>query len=239
MATRTRELFLGRVHMPRLIAGLMAAIALVSIAGAVGLRNGAAFIVEGSVLLGQRVWQGQLWRLVTWSLLELDPLGLLFACLTLYWFGSELCRTWGARRFAAFYFGVAAAAGACTVLIGLVWPVVGESAYMGSWPVLDATIIAWGTLFAGREIRLWGVLRMTGRHMVILTLAVTVLYALFYGLAAFIPHFAAELLTLAWLRLPRLTGWWTQRRKATLAARASAFDLQAWIDQDRNKGRRR
>ena len=59
MAPRSAELVLGRIRTPRLIAGLIAAIALLSIAAAVGLRNGAAFIAEGSVLLGERVWQGK------------------------------------------------------------------------------------------------------------------------------------------------------------------------------------
>ena len=222
--------------MPRLIAGLIVAIAALSITAAVGLRNGASFIAEGSLLLGQRVWQGEVWRLVTWSLFEPRPLQLLFACLSLYWFGSELARKCGQRRFLAFFFAVAAAAGACTALVGLVWPVVGTIPYAGSWAVLDAIMIAWGTLFPSRELRLYGVVRLTGRHMVWLTLGGTALYVLFEGLAPFIPHVAAELLTLGWLRpLPRLRAWWKRRRQTELTSRARAFDLQDWIDKDRNR----
>lgn len=236
MPPRSPELVLGRIHMPRLIAGLIAAIALLSIAAAVGLRNGAPFIAEGSVLLGERVWQGEVWRLVTWALLELAPIQLLFACLTLYWFGGDLVRTWGERRFVGFFFGSAAAAGVCTAMVGLFWPTVGMIPHAGSWAVLDAVIIAWGMLFPGREMRLYGLLRLTGRHLVYVTFGITVLFALFYGLAAFVPHFAAELLTWGWLGGGRrlLTGW-QRRRKSTLLARARAFDLNDWIKKDRRR----
>jgi membrane associated rhomboid family serine protease len=237
MAPPARELFLGRWHMPRLIAGLIVAIAVLSIAAAVGARNGAPFIAESIYLSGQLVWAGEVWRLVTWPLFELDPIQLLFACLTLYWFGSDLVRAWGPRSFLAFFFGVAAAAGVCTTLLGLVWPVAGMIPHAGTWAVLSAAIIAWGLLFAGREIRLYGVVRMTGRHMVWLTFGGTVLYALFYGLARFVPHFAAELLTWAWLGpLRGLPAWWQHRRQRDLAAKAKAFDLQQWIDNDRRRG---
>ena len=53
--------------------------------------------------------QGEVWRLVTWVLFELDPLGLIFAALALFWFGGELVRVWGPGRFLLTYFAIAAA----------------------------------------------------------------------------------------------------------------------------------
>ena len=101
--------------------------------------------------------------------------------------------------------------------------------------MLDAAIIAWGMLFPAREIRLYGVLRLTGRHLVWLTLGLPA-FALFSGLAAFVPHFATELLTLGWLGAGRqLRVGWQRRRKSTLEARARAFDLKDWIEKDRRR----
>jgi hypothetical protein len=83
-------------------------------------------------------------------------------------------------------------------------------------------------------MRLYGLFRMTGRHMVWLTFGLTALFALFRGLGGFVPHFAGELLVLAWLGpLRHLPATLAQRRKANLQQRARVFDLQDWIDKDR------
>ena len=233
MSPRARELVLGRLRIPWVIAGLIVASAIISIAGAIGARNQAGWIAESSLLSVAEVWRGQLWRLVTWSLCEFSPLGLLFACLTLYWFGSDLARRWGDGRFLGFYFGVAAASAAVTAVLALLWTSLQAGVYAGSWAVLDATIVAWGLLYPAREIRLYGLLRLKGRHLVWLTFGLTVLFALFYGPAAFVPHFTAELLVFIWLG--PLFGALALRRQAALQARARNFDLQKWIDKDRRR----
>jgi membrane associated rhomboid family serine protease len=212
--------------MPPVIAALIVVTALVSIAAALASRNGAPGVVMAGLLVVPAVWHGELWRLVTWVLYETDALPLIFACLTLYWVGSDLARSWGARRFLLFYFGVAAAAGALTTLLGLVWPAVAAVAQAGSWPVLDALVIAWGLRYGDREMRLYGVFRLTGRHLVWITLGVTVLYALFRGLAAYVPHLFAELLVLAWTR-----SWMVRRRPATRRNEPWSFD--AWLARNR------
>jgi membrane associated rhomboid family serine protease len=233
MAPPIRELTLGRLRVPAVIVGLILAIALLSIAGAVGGRNGADWIGAGSVLFVPEVWRGQVWRLFTWALCEFGPIALLFACLTLYWFGSDLARRWGTWRFLGFYFGIATAAAAVTCLLALFWTALQGIPYAGSWAVLDAIVIAWGLLHPGRELRFWGVLRLTGRHLVWLTFGLTVLFALFYGLSSFIPHFVAELLVWGWLG--PLPGLLRGRRQANLEKRARDFDLNKWIEKDRRR----
>lgn len=222
--------------MPWVIAGLILATALLSIAGAIGARNGAPWIAQGTVLLVPDVWRGELWRLVTWALCEFSPISLLFAGFTLYWFGSDLARLWGDWRLLGFFAAVAAAAGAVTCLLGLGWSTLQVIPHAGSWAVLDAVIVTWGLLYPTRQIRLYGVLPLTGRHLVWITLGLTVLFAVFYGLAAFVPHFAAELLVLAWFGpLRRATEAMRQRRQSTLKARAGTFDLNEWIEKDRKR----
>jgi membrane associated rhomboid family serine protease len=237
MPSPVRELVLGRLRLPRVIAGLILAIALVSIGAALGARHGAAWIGAEAVLIPGRVWRGEVWRLATWVLCEIDPITFLLACLTLGWVGSSLARGWGAGRFLAVYFGLAAVAGAITCLVGrLLAGRADPGVFAGGWPVLDGLIIAWGLLHPTRAIRLYGIIPLTGRHLVWLTLGGTVLYALFYGLAPFVPHFAAELVTLGALGpLRRLPAARAQRRQAALAKQARDFDLHAWIERDRRR----
>jgi membrane associated rhomboid family serine protease len=233
MASRTRDFVLGRLRLPRVIAGLILAIALVSIGAALGARNGADWIGAQVVLVSERVWRGEVWRLLTWALCEVQPLSFVFACLTLGWVGSGLARAWGSGRFLAAYFGLAVLAGAVACAVSRL---LGGGVFAGAWPVLDGLIVAWGLLHPTRAIRLWGVLPLTGRHLVWLTFGGTALYALFYGLAPFIPHFAAELVALGVLGpLRRLPADRARRRQAALAEQARNFDLHAWIERDRRR----
>jgi membrane associated rhomboid family serine protease len=233
MPGRVRELTLGRLRIPWVIAGLMLASALLSIGGAIGARSGFGELAAGSILHVPEVWRGQLWRLVTWALCEFGPLQLLFACLGLYWFGSDLARRWGDVRFLAFYFGLAAAAAAVTCLLALAWTALQGIPHAGNWAVLDGTIIAYGLLYPARELRLYGLFRLTGRHLVWLTFGLTVLFALFYGPASFVPHFTAELLVFVWLG--PLPGLLARRRQTALKERARNFDLNKWIEKDRRR----
>jgi len=174
--------FGGRV--PPAVGGLIVATALASLGGVVAERSGAHVLAElalvPSALLG-----GELWRLVTWPLVETDPLSLLFAGLTLYWFGRDLCLAWGPRRFLLTFFGVAAAAGLVTTLLGvLAFGGLLGAVYAGSWAVLSALVIAWATLFPERQILLMFALPMSGRALLWVTVGITLLYAVFGGFGA-------------------------------------------------------
>ncbi|PYQ50652.1 MAG: hypothetical protein DMF78_15110, partial [Acidobacteria bacterium] len=109
------------VFIPRPIVWLMAAVLFMSAFGALLGRLGIP-LLRYSVLIVGDVWGGEVWRLVTWALIELSPLGLLFGCLLLYFIGPDLLRRWGTRRFFVNFFGGAALVGAITCLIGrFVW----------------------------------------------------------------------------------------------------------------------
>src|SRR5918995_4833127 len=76
------------------IAWLLALVIGMSALGALVERLGLP-ILSNSVLLPARVWEGQVWRLLTWAPLELSPIGLIFGCLLLYFIGPDLLRRWG------------------------------------------------------------------------------------------------------------------------------------------------
>ena len=163
-------------------------------------RNGLGGLLEAGALVPQAVAYGQVWRLVTWPLFELDPLGLIFGALGLFWFGSELVRIWGPGRFLLAYFGLAAATGLVTCLVALAVPALRTSLFLGMWPVVTALIIAWATYFPSRDVFVYFVLPLRGQNLIYATLAGTLLFALLGGFARFVPHFAAQILMLAALR---------------------------------------
>ena len=165
------------------------------------------------------VFGGQLWRMVTWVFFEQNPLGLIFAALAIYWFGNDLVRIWGPLRFLATYVGLAAAAAGVTCVVALVSPAVEAHGYYGAWPVVSALIIAWACAFPTRNILVYFVLPLSGRNLIYATLGGTLLFALLSGwVGAYVPHFAAELLSLAAMRGKGLRNFWA-RVKFELAYR--------------------
>ena len=157
-------------------------------------------VALAGVLVPSLVGQGQVSRLLTWVLFEQDPLSLIFAGLALFWFGNDLARVWGPGRFLAAYFGLAGAAAVVTCLLAIVWPALGMTPYAGPWAVVDGLIIAWALSFPTRNIFVYFVLPLSGRNLIYAALGGTLLFGLLGGIGRFVPHFAAQLLTLAVLR---------------------------------------
>ena len=200
----------GRVPAP--IALLIGATLLASISGSISTRNGLAGLLEAGVLVPDAVFRGQVSRLFTWPLFELDPIGLIFGALGLFWFGSELVRAWGPGRFLLAYFGLAAATGLATCLVALGIPEMRTQFFLGMWPVVSALIIAWATYFPGRDILVYFVLPLRGQNLIYATLAGTLLFALLGGFPRFVPHFAAQFLMLAALRRTPFGPIWARLR---------------------------
>ena len=204
------EIFTFGGRVPSTVGALISAIVLASLLGALDRGSG---IVGGATLVPLLVWQGQLWRLVTWVFFETDPLSLLFGALTLYWFGRDLCFAWGSRRFLVTFFGIAVAAAAVTsVLARFAWPPLLVSGWTGSWPVISALIIAWAMIFPERQILFMLALPISGRALLWLTLGGTVLYAIFGRFASYVPHLAAQVLMIAYARGWSLRGLWQSMR---------------------------
>jgi membrane associated rhomboid family serine protease len=103
------------------------------------VANGATFLLQamaGDPLLERfALWPlgpyFEPWQVVTYAFLHGSAMHLLFNTLTLYMFGCDLERMWGARRFVLFYLAsVLAAAGAqlaITHATGAIHPTVGAS----------------------------------------------------------------------------------------------------------------
>ena len=185
-----------------------------SLVAAFGSRTWVELFTMGA-LVPERVLHGEVWRLVTWSVLETRPIGLLFACLFLYWFGGDLARDWGSRRFFLVYLGVALTASVSTCLVSLVDASVRGQTYLGSLALGEALTVAWGLWFPTRVIRIYFVIPIKGIVLAWGTVALTVAYAIYYGWEHLLPNLIAEGSMLAWLyRAPIVARWrgWQRAR---------------------------
>ena len=224
--------FGGRV--PAVVGGLIVATVVVSLAGAVAEQMG--FPLRSLLVLRpSAVWGGEVWRLVTWILVEESPLNLLFGGLVLFWFGRDLVDAWGERRFLLTYFGVPAAAAVLVSLLALAWPQLDAHGYAGFWVALDALVIAWGLNHPFRQILLFFAVPVSGQALVWVTLGGTLLFALFTGVGAFAPHLLAE--GIAWLHVSgKGPGQWLRRIR--LPRRKKKYGRFEVIHADRDPDRR-
>jgi membrane associated rhomboid family serine protease len=163
-------------------------------------------------LVPARVWSGEVWRLLTWPFFAPDPISLFFACLIILFFGRDLSYQWGPLRFLRVYLGFGLGVGAAICVLAWVWPAIRQAPYLTPWPLADALIIAWATWFPSRQLLVYFVLPLGGRKLIYATWGINVLFALYYGLAPFVPHFLAMGGMWLYLNGGGLGGWWGRLR---------------------------
>lgn len=183
-------------RIPTVIVAMIAATLLTSIVAAVDSRSGGA-LYERLALVPMRVWHGEVWRLVTWAMVETGPLSLIWACVAYYWFGGWLVAVWGSRRFLRYIAAVVLIAGAGTTLAGMVLPMVWWLPHLGSFALESAVIVAWGLTFPERRVRVYHVLEISGQTLAYGTVGLVVLIALFFGIAYTLPMLIAVAVALA------------------------------------------
>lgn len=105
------------------------------------------------------------WQLVTYMFLHGSLSHILFNLLTLYWFGPDLERTWGTRRFLKFYLICGIGAGICVVLAEAIF---GYSGFrtVGASGAIYGVIMAYGLLFPDRIVLFFGIIPIKVRHLV-------------------------------------------------------------------------
>ena len=231
---RVRYVTVMGAHLPNTVLGLVIATASATILGV--LMQHARFpLIALLDLQPERVLRGELWRLFTWTFLELNPLGLIFACLLLAWLGRDLSAAWGHWRFVGVYLGFAAAVGLTTCLIGLLLPGVRGQSYATAWAMGDALLIAWATHFPTRQILLYFVLPIGGRNLIVLTIAGTALFALFSHPFYYVPHFVAIAFMLVFARYPALDLLWMRLRLLFMRRASSRRNATLRVVRDDDK----
>ncbi len=180
------------------VAALLAATFALSLGAALADGFGALALVP------DRVWRGEVWRLVTWVFAVPGPRALVATAVVLYWFGGELAASWrepGLRRFVAAIVGVT---GVGTLALTAMIPAARHLPYLGSWALCDALVIAWALEFPDRRLRVYGVLSIGGPALAYGTAGLTALAAIYLGPIIVLPELLAAITALAWMSARRL-----------------------------------
>jgi membrane associated rhomboid family serine protease len=159
------------------------------------------------------VWRGQIWRLLTWAVIEPDPIALIFACLFLYWFGRDLAGVWGSRRFLAVWAAIATVASIGTCLVAQIDRTAMDEAFLGGWPIACAFTVAWGLWFPDRRMLIYFFIPIRGIVIAWGTVAITVVLAVYRGWEGYLPHLFSEGAMLAWIFRGTLRRRWAEAKR--------------------------
>jgi membrane associated rhomboid family serine protease len=187
---------------------------LVPISGAFGenLKVWLAFIPAA-------LTHGFVWQPFTYTFLNPDPLGLVFAGLGLWFMGGSLEAMWGTRRFVTFYFATSVLAALATAVIGIFAGSVARFAYFGNWVVIEALAAAFAVSLPSARIFLYFI-PIEARLLLPISAGITLLFMIFYGPVPYLPQtfaLGAGVLFAGGFRTPRqlllrLKVWWIDRR---------------------------
>jgi len=134
------------------------------------------FLLAHLVLEPLAVVHGQIWQLVTYSLVQPGILSILFSMLTLWFTGSLLESANGSRWLTELYWtsavggAVIASAISFTHIFGL-RPDVGA---IGAWAGIFGLLVAIAMLFGDQEFLLWFVLRIKAKYMVAIYILIAI-----------------------------------------------------------------
>ena len=107
------------------------------------------------------------WQLLTFSFVHVSVLGWLFNMMLIYYFGSQLERIWGERRFIQFVLACVLVGAAVYLVASLLPPLLGwvmpTSVMFDSSVITMGLLVAVGILFPQRTIRLYFVVEVTQR----------------------------------------------------------------------------
>jgi membrane associated rhomboid family serine protease len=149
------------------------------------------WIVQWTALAPAQIWRGQVWRLVTWVFVEPGPLWLIVTCMCIYRFGSDLAYRWGDRRFCRFMVEVLGIAAIATVVLALVSDDAWRMYRLGGWAVGDVLVIAWARQFPDSPVVVYSLVRLNGRNLITIVIAMTGVYAIFAGPLTWAPELIA------------------------------------------------
>jgi membrane associated rhomboid family serine protease len=148
------------------------------------------FLSFWAALIPAKILRGELWRLVSWVFVEQGPTSLILTLVAIYKFGSELADRWGDRRLLRFMLEIVITASAAMCLIAAI---AGRTyvARCGGWAATDALVIAWARQFPDRGLRLYGLLTLRGRDLVMVTVGTAIVFAIYFGPLVMAPELVA------------------------------------------------
>ena len=122
------------------------------------------------------VVHGQVWQLVTYSLVNPGILSMVFAMLTLWFTGSLLEGAYGSRWLTELYWTsvIVGAAVATAVSFTHVFGLRPDVVSVGVWAGVFGLLVAIAMLFGDQEFLLWFVLRLKAKYMVAIYILIAI-----------------------------------------------------------------
>ncbi|MCB0327803.1 MAG: rhomboid family intramembrane serine protease [Bdellovibrionales bacterium] len=114
-----------------------------------------------------------LWQLVSYLFLHMGWMHLIFNMLALWWFGSDVERIMGPRKFLQYYFFTGAGAGLVSAILGM--PTIGASG------AIYGLLLAFGMLFPNRILYIYFIFPLKAKYCVVLFGAIEILFLLTSG----------------------------------------------------------
>lgn len=197
-----------------LLIATVASSILVPITGAFGETLARTFAFIPGALLHGLVWQP-----FTYTFLNPDPVGIIFAALGLWLMGGSLEAMWGTRRFVTFYFATSVVAALATAVVGLFFGSVARYPYFGNFVVIEALAAAFAVTLPSARIFLY-FMPIEARMLLPISAGITLLFVIFHGPTPYLPQIFAlgtGVLFAGGVRTPRqvmlrLKVWWIDRR---------------------------
>jgi membrane associated rhomboid family serine protease len=163
----------------------------VTIAASIVAAMDGGHLASWAALAPSKIWHGEVWRLVTWPLIERSPWGIVVRCLVIYRFAGALAPAWGDARLARFVAKTIIIAGVATCLIALVSHDANASR-LGGWTITEILVIGWARQYPERTLFVFeGLFRLRGRGAVGFIALFTLVIAAFVGPLAFVPELVA------------------------------------------------
>lgn len=156
-------------------------------------------------LIGGRVLSRyELWRLVTYAFVdEPHSLGVVWTVVGLWWLGSPVERTHGARRVLELL-GVGVLGGAAVaLLLSRVHIEFANDPVVGSAAAISALLVGWGFLYADEPLSFFGARPVKGKYLTMALAGVTVLGAVFRPTLSNLASIGGLLFGAAWMYLTR------------------------------------
>lgn len=120
-----------------------------------------------------------IWQLVTYAFLHGTFGHIIWNMVGLWWFGADIERIWGTRRFVQFYFFCAVGAGICVVILNYILPWGNPSIQtIGSSGAIFGILLVYAVMFPDRDILFGFMIPIKVKYFVMI-----------YGAVAFLSSF--------------------------------------------------
>lgn len=118
------------------------------------------------------VARGEVWRLLTYPIVNLGIVNVVLLLLFLWFTSPELESDLGSASFAAFLAAATIAGSAASTALSLLWPGAGMASGYGIGGPLSAIVVSWALLGPSLPLRYFGVVPLTRRGFAVVTLVI-------------------------------------------------------------------